>query len=242
MNTLLKRIRNNKGNSLAEFAVTAAMMATLATTAAPRFAGVGETGKQNQTMANLDKIAKMANQFYMDKGAPISPQNGMAEGQGRIPGQVKFDAPVGGYSDLFEVKADLMVGGFDKWDNNTEAIKWRSVFGKALHGGDYVGDYNFSDDPPLDQQPGYNGGNDEDGTAKYPYEEWNAYLSQSEGPIKSPYNQGHYIYVVIPGGQKEYQNPETGEFTLLECNECGPIMVIADAYNPSKFWTVKSFN
>ena len=34
---LFKRIKSNKGNSLAEFAVTTAMMATLATTAAPKF-------------------------------------------------------------------------------------------------------------------------------------------------------------------------------------------------------------
>ena len=67
MNKLLKKIRSNRGNSLAEFAVTAAMMATLASTAAPRFSGVAETGKQNQTMDNLEKIAEMANQFYQDK-------------------------------------------------------------------------------------------------------------------------------------------------------------------------------
>ena len=51
MKKFLNKIKSNKGNSLAEFAVTAAMMATLATTAAPRFSGVGEVGKQNQTMA-----------------------------------------------------------------------------------------------------------------------------------------------------------------------------------------------
>ena len=49
MKRLFNKIRSNKGNSLAEFAVTAAMMATLATTAAPRFSGVGDAGKANQT-------------------------------------------------------------------------------------------------------------------------------------------------------------------------------------------------
>ena len=87
MNTLFKRLKRNKGNSLAEFAVTAAMMATLATTAAPRFAGVGETAKQNQTMSNLDKIGQMANQFYMDKSAPETANNPKGDSQGRIPGQ-----------------------------------------------------------------------------------------------------------------------------------------------------------
>ena len=224
MNTLLKRIRNNKGNSLAEFAVTAAMMATLATTAAPRFAGVGETGKQNQTMANLDKIGQMANQFYMDKGSPQTANNPMGEGQGRIPGQERYDTKIGGYDKLTDLE-DVMNEQFDKWDD-AEGANWRSVFGTARANPSYTGEYNFTDD---------------DGTKLGPTE-WSAYLSQEEGPIVSPYQQGHYIYIVIPGGQKEYQNPETGAFTLIDCNECGPIMVIADAYNPSKFWTVKSFN
>ena len=45
MKTLLRKIRNRRGQSLAEFAVTTAMMATLATTAAPKFSGVGEGAK-----------------------------------------------------------------------------------------------------------------------------------------------------------------------------------------------------
>ncbi len=240
MKKLLNKIRNNKGNSLAEFAVTAAMMATLATTAAPRFAGVGDTAKANQTRQNLDKIASIVNQFYMDKGAPISPQNGMGEGQGRIPGQVKFDLPVGDYANLFDIKTDLQTGGFDKWDNELGG-KWRSIFGMQT-AGDYASEYSFTDDDPLNAEDGYNGGANEDGTAKNPYEEWNAYLSQSEGPITSPYTQGHYIYVVIPGGTKYSVNDDGTEGAEVDCNSCGPIVVVADAYDPSKFWLVKSFN
>ena len=224
MNTLFKRLKRNKGNSLAEFAVTAAMMATLATTAAPRFAGVGETARQNQTMSNLDKIAKMAHQFYMNKGDPQTDNNHMGEGQGRIPGQERYDTQIGGYERLTELES-ILNEQFNKWDD-AEGSNWRSVFGTAIANPSYAGEYNFTDD---------------DG-AKLGPTEWYAYLSREEGPIVSPYQQGHYIYIVIPGGQKEYLNPETGEYTLLECNECGPIMVVADAYNPSKFWTVKSFN
>ena len=72
MKRLFNKIRSNKGNSLAEFAVTAAMMATLATTAAPRFSGVGDAGKANQTKQNLDKIGGMVNQFFMNTSAPYS--------------------------------------------------------------------------------------------------------------------------------------------------------------------------
>ncbi len=46
--SLNKKIKSIKGNSLAEFAVTTAMMATLATTAAPRFSGIGEGAKEKR--------------------------------------------------------------------------------------------------------------------------------------------------------------------------------------------------
>ena len=46
--TIKKKFKSIKGNSLAEFAVTTAMMATLATTAAPRFSGIGEGAKEKK--------------------------------------------------------------------------------------------------------------------------------------------------------------------------------------------------
>lgn len=42
---ILNILKSNKGNSLAEFAVTTAMMATLAVTAAPKFGAVGDGAK-----------------------------------------------------------------------------------------------------------------------------------------------------------------------------------------------------
>ena len=51
-NKLIKTLKNNRGNSLAEFAVTTAMMATLATTAAPKFGNVGAGAKEKKTMNN----------------------------------------------------------------------------------------------------------------------------------------------------------------------------------------------
>ena len=61
---LIKKIKSTRGNSLAEFAVTTAMMATLATTAAPKFGGIGTGAKEKKTMANIDKIITVANNFY----------------------------------------------------------------------------------------------------------------------------------------------------------------------------------
>ena len=39
---LIKKLKSSRGNSLAEFAVVTAMMGTLASTAAPKFGGVGD--------------------------------------------------------------------------------------------------------------------------------------------------------------------------------------------------------
>ena len=63
---LIKKIKRNAGNSLAEFAVTTAMMATLASVAAPKFAGIGEGAKEKKTLANIDKILSAANNHYME--------------------------------------------------------------------------------------------------------------------------------------------------------------------------------
>ena len=72
--------------------VTTAMMATLATTAAPKFSGVGEGAKEKKTLADIDKIMKAANNFYNTQVTE--------SGRGRFPGQTKFDKNVpetGGY-------------------------------------------------------------------------------------------------------------------------------------------------
>jgi len=78
---LNKKIKSNTGNSLAEFAVTTAMMATLATTAAPKFGNVGAAAKEKKSIANIDKILTVANNYYN--------QQVSEEGKGRFPGQSK---------------------------------------------------------------------------------------------------------------------------------------------------------
>ena len=64
MKNIIKKLKSVNGQSLAEFAVTTAMMATLATTAAPKFSGVGEGAKEKKTLSDIDKILKAANNFY----------------------------------------------------------------------------------------------------------------------------------------------------------------------------------
>ena len=85
---LKKKLKSRKGNSLAEFAITTAMMATLATTAAPKFGQVGAGAKEKKTIANIDKILTVANNYYN--------QTLSEEGKGRFPGQEKYDVAVGG--------------------------------------------------------------------------------------------------------------------------------------------------
>ena len=88
--SIKRYLKSTSGNTLAEFAVTTAMMATLATTAAPKFSGVGEGAKEKKTLADIDKIVKSANNFYNQKVTE--------EGRGRFPGQIKYDEQIGGYA------------------------------------------------------------------------------------------------------------------------------------------------
>ena len=105
MKNLIKYFKSVNGQSLAEFAVTTAMMATLATTAAPKFSGVGEGAKEKKTLADIDKILKSANNFYNEQVT--------SQGRGRFPGQYKYDQPVpasGGYTFVDDQQdAELLV-------------------------------------------------------------------------------------------------------------------------------------
>ena len=62
MKQTLKRIVRNaksiKGNSLAEFATTTALMATLAATAAPKLSEMSEGTKAEKSRNEIDKIVK----------------------------------------------------------------------------------------------------------------------------------------------------------------------------------------
>ena len=89
MKSFLKKLKGRKGQSMAEFAVTTAMMATLATTAAPKFSGVGEGAKGKKTLSEIDKIVKAGSNFYNAKVT--------GEGRGRFPGQEKYNVAIGGY-------------------------------------------------------------------------------------------------------------------------------------------------
>lgn len=201
---LRQKLKGRSGQSLAEFAVTTAMMATLATTAAPKFSGVGEGAKEKKTLADIDKIVKSANNFYNEKVT--------SEGRGRFPGQVKYNESVpdgGGYQNESSVVAGLDV--FETFESS-EASKWASIFGtqnqeNPMPSGASV---NTAEDPDNDGSFSETVGAEE-------------FLNEFGGnAVKSPFQDGHYIYTVIAGGgsgQSSYS----------------PILYVADLESPANF-------
>ena len=107
-------IKNVKGQSIAEFAVITAMMSTFVATAAPRLSNLMEEGKTQKSIQEIDKLLMQAKTFYEFTSN--------SEGRGRLPGQDKFDIPVGGYTDTLEVFNDLVY--FTSFNNDSIGSKW----------------------------------------------------------------------------------------------------------------------
>ena len=216
MKTLLSKIRNRRGQSLAEFAVTTAMMATLATTAAPKFSGVGEGAKEKKTMAEIDKVTQAGSNFYN--------KTVTNEGRGRFPGQEKYDVSVGGYDSeilLLDAIGDDAADAtaFSSY-NHAEGAKWRSVFGIAGTSGDAV----LPDGSTVINDIGSAVGHTE-------------FMAEFGGtPIKSAFQDGHYIYIVITGGIEYDDSDGDGTYTSDACNTCPPILYVADNENPKDLW------
>ena len=212
--TIKKKFKSIKGNSLAEFAVTTAMMATLATTAAPRFSGIGEGAKEKKTLSEIDKIVIASSNFFNNKVT--------TEGRGRFPGQEKYDVQIGGYES--EILLLSIIGGdaaeetsFNGYDN-AEGSNWRSIFG--------------TNDASAGVSDGSNVVNDDGSLIGH-----DEFLAEfANNAIKSPYQDGHYIYIVLPGGV-DYVDPDgDGTYVKVDCNDCSPILYVADNEDPSKLF------
>ena len=206
MKNFIKTLKRTSGQSLAEFAVTTAMMATLATTAAPKFSGGGEGAKEKKTLADIDKIIKSANNFYNAKVT--------SDGRGRFPGQEKYNETVpdddAGYPNEAAVLVDINKtdGIFDNFEH-ASAIKWASIFGTlndeaSAPSGNFI---NVSENDNTD------GSFDEGVGAE-------EFLNEFGGnAIKSPFQDGHYIYTVLAG---------SGSGT----SSVSPILFVADLESP----------
>jgi Tfp pilus assembly protein FimT len=234
----LTKMRNTSGNSLAEFAVVIALMATLMSTGQVKFSQAGEGGKGKKTGEELDKISKAARNFY----------NAMndEEGAGRFPGQDKWDRNVPGYEkpsdkNVFgdgRASDDLIDMGDEKGYSTvvqavsaittnmksytsfttaaaSESRNWTSVFGKDEPG--FKINYTHFNKIAADD------GNDKGKVdSQKPWlhdgpEEFGSYLD----PVKSPFLDGHFIYTVIGGtGSRE------------------PAFIVTDFYAPADEFVV----
>ena len=205
---IFKTLKNKKGNSLAEFAVTTAMMATLATTAAPKFAGIGEAAKEKKTLANIDKVLAAANNHYMNTLE--------TEGRGRFPGQTKYNVKVGGV-DLGDGEQTANV--LNEWTKNTlpNLLSIEDDLGTYFV---YVFAGSDTDEDALEagiinesSDVGY------DDVEPFANVEYRVQFGTRMMP--SPYQDGGYVYLVIPG---------SGTGTLAE----PPALVVADMENPAR--------
>jgi hypothetical protein len=209
---IIKKFKSRKGNSLAEFAVTTAMMATLATTAAPRFAGIGESAKEKKTLANIDRIMSAANNHYMETLED--------EGRGRFPGQTKYNIKVGGV-DLGD--GQQTADALDEWVRNTLPT--------LLSVDDDLGTYfvyvfaGSADDQVAIEQGIINENSNVGYDEVAPFANVEYKYQFATRMVKSPYQDGGYVYLVIPG---------SGTGTQSE----PPALIVADMENPAKLHKV----
>ena len=203
---MFKTFKSNRGNSLAEFAVTTAMMATLATTAAPKFGNVGAAAKEKKSIANIDKILTVANNYYN--------QAVSEEGKGRFPGQSKYDQMVGGIDlgdgaltdETLEAYIETILEQKDSYES--ELGEFVYVFSSASDDDDALqGDWMN-----LETSVGFNAGGSLDFKKDF----------GNQG-IKSPFQDGSYAYLVIPG---------SGSGTDAQA----PALVVIDTENPGNLF------
>ena len=187
---IIRNVKSIKGNSLAEFATTTALMATLAATAAPKLSEMSEGTKAEKSRNEIDKIVKQAGQFYQDTADE--------DGRGRFPNQAKFNKSIGGptatgydnhggsFTDLTNAKtasaghtelimSDLGLDATDGWQNFSDvpANHWRSVFG------------GYDDGNTMITNPGTTN-------------EWMSLFGDEV--LGSTFQDGHYVYTVVAGG------------------------------------------
>ena len=206
INNVLKGIKSVKGNSLAEFATTTALMATLAATAAPKLSEMSEGAKGEKSRNEIDKIVKQAGQFYQDTAD--------LEGRGRFPNQSKFNVAIGGpagdinysnggdgtggqyhlptdtlnsYSHTIAILDDLRPDattqadrslGWDRFDE-LHQNEWQMVFGET----------------PDNVYGVMNAQNYRDALAE---NEWNNLFGDEI--LESKFQDGAYVYTVVAGG------------------------------------------
>ncbi len=178
-----------------EFAVTTALMATLAATAGPKLSKLSEGAKAKKSMSELDKLASQALNFYQ--------QTANIEGRGRFPGQDKYNQKVGGHTDNQAILDDIL-DVYDASGNITDpadfvvfseddGTEWVSIFGVSNY------DYPKPDAATLrwddeDEIAPCNVCPDSITVGRF---EWLRLFGNE--PLGSPYQDGHFVYQVVAG-------------------------------------------
>ena len=201
-------IKDVSGNSLGEFAVTVALMAILVVTAMPKLSNVGENSKVQKSKNEMDKLLRQASNFFQ--------QTATDEGRGRFPGQDKYNTPVGRGS-LDAILKDLE-GDYTSFSSQS-GYDWVSVFGVS----------NVDFPKPENAVIRWDDEDETDPCNTCPpietigREEW-AKLFPA-GPLGSPFQDGHYVYQVVPGHGHGSR-------------AVSPILFIADIENPAQLHIV----
>ena len=215
--TLKRIIRNVKsinGNSLAEFATTTALMATLAATAAPKLSEMSEGTKAEKSMNEIDKILTQARNHYQTTAD--------TEGRGRFPGQEKYNVHVGGYTTEAALLADInnapgATGNIETFTDG-DLSNWRSVFGISNTAALKPDNCPIRDDElrTVDRNDAtvYNG------QTALGHDEWLELFAGNT--LTSKYQDGHFAYAVIAGDA-------TGS------DSYPPVLYVIDVENASNF-------
>ena len=193
LKTIIRNVKSIKGNSLAEFATTTALMATLAATAAPKLSEMSEGTKAEKSRNEIDKIIGQAKGFYQ-KTADL-------EGRGRFPGQSKFNSQVGGAAyDNSDASSAGTAGAHDNAMNHHMAILedlglgnsdgWQKYSVQPTN--DWVSVFGTESDYPMAE--GTQGVSD----CGICSEEWRGSFGDEE--LGSTFQDGHYAYTVVAGG------------------------------------------
>ena len=198
LKSIIRNVKSIKGNSLAEFATTTALMATLAATAAPKLSEMSEGTKGEKSRNEIDKLIKQAGSYYQDKAD--------TEGRGRFPGQSKFNLSVGGPGGTEYDNSDASTTGTNAAhtasDDHTTAIMkdlglvagddgWRDY--DQAHDNGWVSVFGSTNaDAPL--PTGVTGVTDNATGAG----DWKNLVGDET--LKSRFQDGHYVYTVVAGG------------------------------------------
>ena len=192
--SIIRTVKSVKGNSLAEFATTTALMATLAATAAPKLSEMSEGTKGEKSRNEIDKLIKQAGNFYQDTAD--------SEGRGRLPGQSKFNIAVGGGDyDNSDASSDGIAAAKAASEDHMDAIMedlglgqgdgWRDYDGAHIN--EWVSCFGTDNvDAPLPK--GVQGVSDNDQGV----DEWKALVGGET--LSSKFQDGHYVYTVVAGG------------------------------------------